>query len=130
MMRPTVTTAGRERGYTMVELMIAILIGLFLLAGLLTLVMGTRKTSTTQSQVAQLQDNERIAMTLMTNVIQQAGYFPDPTHLTPTSFAAEASAAGAFAVGQPLAGTYSAVAPGDTIAARFIARSTMPEPTM
>jgi type IV pilus assembly protein PilW len=76
MMRPAVGSLHREHGYTLLELMIAILIALFLLAGLLTLAMGTRKTSTTQSQLAQLQDNERIAMTLMTNVIQQAGYFP------------------------------------------------------
>ncbi len=121
MKRATVIFLPRQRGYTMVELMIAILISLFLLAGLLTLVMGTRKSSTTQGQLAQLQDNERIAMTLMTNVIQQAGYFPDPMHLTATSLASEPSAAGAFAVGQSLAGTYSAVAPGDKIAARFIA---------
>ena len=121
MKRPTHSTARHQHGYSLVELMIAILIALFLLAGLMTLVMGTRKTSTTQSQLAQLQDNERIAMTLMTNVIQQAGYFPDPVHLTSTSFATEVSTAGTFAVGQPLAGTYSAVAPGDTIAARFIA---------
>jgi len=121
MKRLTVSSVGGEHGYTLLELMIAILIALFLLAGLLTLVMGTRKTSTTQSQLAQLQDNERIAMTLMTNVIQQAGYFPNPMTLTSTSLASEPSAAGAFAVGQPLAGTYSAVAPGDTIAARYIA---------
>jgi type IV pilus assembly protein PilW len=121
MKRPTVKSRHREHGYTLLELMIAILIALFLLAGLLTLVMGTRKTSTTQSQLAQLQDNERIAMTLMTNVIQQAGYFPDPVHNTSSALVAEASTAGAFAVGQSLAGTYSAVAPGDVIAARFIA---------
>jgi type IV pilus assembly protein PilW len=121
MMRPAVGSLHREHGYTLLELMIAILIALFLLAGLLTLAMGTRKTSTTQSQLAQLQDNERIAMTLMTNVIQQAGYFPDPMHNTSAALVAEASAAGAFAVGQSLAGTYSAVQPGDTIAARFVA---------
>ncbi len=91
MKRTTTGIVPREHGYTMVELMIAILIGLFLLAGLLTLVMGTRKTSTTQSQLAQLQDNERVSMTLMTNVIQQAGYFPDPTTYTSTSFGSEPS---------------------------------------
>jgi type IV pilus assembly protein PilW len=120
MKRATNRNCRGQCGYTMIELMIAITIALFLLAGLVTLVMGTRRSSATQSQLATLQDNERIAMTLMTNVIQQAGYYPNPTTLTNASFAAEASAAGAFAVGQPLAGAYSAVAPGDKIAARFI----------
>ena len=65
----------RQRGFSLVELSIAILIALFLLGGLVTLVMGTRRTNATQSALSQLQDNERIAMTLITNVVQQAGYY-------------------------------------------------------
>ena len=67
-----------QRGYTLIELSISIIIALFLMAGLLTLVMHTRNTSTTQIQLQQLQENERIAMTVLANVIQEAGYFPDP----------------------------------------------------
>src|ERR1700722_20229317 len=70
----------RQRGFTMVELMVALLIGLFLLGGLLTLVQDNRRTFSSQSQMAQLQDSERLAMSMMTDVIQQAGYFPDPTN--------------------------------------------------
>ena len=44
----------------------------------MTLVMGTRRTSATQSALSQLQDNQRIAMTLITNIVQKAGYFADP----------------------------------------------------
>jgi type IV pilus assembly protein PilW len=67
-----------ERGFTLIELMIAILIGLFLAAGLLTLVQAMKRTSITQAGLSQLQDNERMAMTIMADVIQSAGYYPQP----------------------------------------------------
>lgn len=114
----------RQHGYTLVELMIAVLISLFLLGGLVTLVMGTRRTSSTQSQLTQLQEGERMGMTVMANVIQQAGYFPDATTNTVNKMAAETSSiisSSSFVTGQPLLGTYSAAAPGDVIAVRYVA---------
>ena len=113
-----------QAGFSMIELSIAMLIALFLLGGLLTLVIGTRRTTSTQTAVSQLQDNERIAMTLITNLVQKAGYFPDPTtqQLNATSFPAEAALAGvALPGGQVLGGLYNAAAPGDTFLVRFIA---------
>jgi type IV pilus assembly protein PilW len=67
-----------QRGYSLVELSVAMVIALFLLAGFLTVLQGTRRTSTNQNLLAQLQDNERIAMTMITNVIESAGYYPNP----------------------------------------------------
>ena len=78
-----------QRGYSLIELSVAMLVALFLLAGLLTVLQGTRKTSLSQSSLAQLQDDERIAMTILANVVQEAGYFPDPTQNTSTSLAGE-----------------------------------------
>jgi type IV pilus assembly protein PilW len=110
-----------QRGFSIVELSIAMLIALFLLGGLVTLVIGTRRTSSTQSAVSQLQDNERIAMTLITNIVQKAGYFPYPTapisQSLSTSFLAEPALAGyALPSGQALGG-----ATGDTLLVRFFA---------
>jgi type IV pilus assembly protein PilW len=68
-----------QRGFTLIELMIAIAIGLFLIGGLLTLVQAMKRTSGVQSGLSQLQDNQRMAMTLMTDVIQSTGYFTNPT---------------------------------------------------
>ncbi len=52
--------------------------------------MGTRRTNATQGALSQLQDNERIAMTLINNVVQKAGYFPDPVNQSlATTFVAE-----------------------------------------
>ncbi len=118
-----------QRGYTLIELSISIIIALFLMAGLLTLVMHTRNTSTTQIQLQQLQENERIAMTIVANVIQEAGYFPDPTQNTSTSLGGETetglgvggTGTVTFATGQSIAGVTGATAPGDVLAGRFVA---------
>ena len=67
-----------QRGYSLIELSVAMLVALFLLAGLLTVLQGTRKTSVSQSSLAQLQDDERIAMTMLTSVVEMAGYYPNP----------------------------------------------------
>jgi type IV pilus assembly protein PilW len=115
----------RQRGYSLVELMIALLIALFLLGGLVTLVMGTRRSNGTQTALSQLQDNERIAMTLIGNVVQNAGYFPYPTTTDGgqqlSSFLAETFDGVSFNSSQIVGGLYSATAPGDTLAIRYFA---------
>jgi type IV pilus assembly protein PilW len=103
-----------HRGFTLVELMIALLIGLFLIGGLLTLVQAMKRSSTTQSGLSQLQDSERLAMQLITDVVQTTGYFPDPTTNTASS---EFPAAGTFAQGQALTGTGTGT--GDTLSVRY-----------
>ena len=70
--------AGRQRGFTLIELMIAITVAIFLVGGLLMMVQSTRNTFASQNQLAQLQDNERLVLTFMTEVIESAGYFPNP----------------------------------------------------
>jgi type IV pilus assembly protein PilW len=113
-----------QRGFTLVELMIAMLIALFLIGGLLTLVQAMKATSLNQSGLSQLQESERMAMTLMTDVIQSTGYFPSPTLNT---------AASSFPVlapftftGQAIYGTgnFTDAAPGNTITVRYLTNGT------
>lgn len=109
--------ARANRGYSLIELMIAMLIALFLLAGLLLIVQNMRSTYTTQTQVAQLQDGERLAMMLASDVIQAAGYFPDPAdNQASTVF----STFGAFSGDQTITGLSGGGAPGDTVSVRFM----------
>src|SRR5580693_4623245 len=68
----------RHRGFTLIELMIALLIGIFLLGALLTIVQTNRTVFGDQNKMAQLQDAERMALTMMSDVIQSAAYFPTP----------------------------------------------------
>lgn len=122
--RPIERGVRPQRGFTLVELMIAVLIALFLSAGLLTLVQAMKATAGVQGGLSQLQENERLAMTLMADVIQSAGYFPDPIHNTPVG---EFPATAPFTIsGQPVVGTGNwndpapPGGPGNSITVRYV----------
>lgn len=107
-----------QYGFTLIELMIAITVGLFLVGALLTIEQTNRTAFVNQNQLAQLQDSERMAMSIVSDVVQSAGYFPDPTsNIASNMFPIDA--VNKFAVFQSVAGTYNAAAPGDTISVRF-----------
>jgi type IV pilus assembly protein PilW len=111
-----------QRGFTLVELMIAVTIGLFLVGGLVTLVQAMKRATLSQSGLSQLQENERMAMTLMTDVIQSTGYFTNPLLNTATS---SFPVTGAFtAAGQALVGTGTYAAGGNTITVRYMTSGT------
>jgi type IV pilus assembly protein PilW len=65
-----------QHGFSMIELVVAMVVAVFLLAGLFTVLQGNMDTSTEQTALAQLQDNERFAMQIYTNMIESAGYYP------------------------------------------------------
>ena len=110
-------TLHAERGFTLIEILIALLIGLFLLGALLTIVQTNRTVFGNQNKLAQLQDGERMAMTVMADVIQSAGYFPDPTNFTLT---ATLTGIAPFGVGEAVNGISSAIPPGDQISVRYM----------
>jgi type IV pilus assembly protein PilW len=116
--------AQAVRGYTLIELLVALAIALFLLAGLLMIVQSTRQTYNQQSALAQLQDSQRLAMILIGDIVQSAGYFPSPTTNTVVSMY---PAAGSFTGGQFVYGTLGAGTPGntDTISVRFTPPATI-----
>jgi type IV pilus assembly protein PilW len=106
-----------QQGFTLIEILIALLIGVFLLGALLTIVQANRRVYGDQSQLAQLQDSERMAMTLMTDVIQMAGYFPNPTQNT---LGGSLTATGPFLAGQSITGQTASSAFGDQISVRYM----------
>lgn len=125
---PMRTRSTDQRGFTLIELMIAMLIALFLIGGLLTLVQAMKITSNSQSGLSQLQDNERMAMTLISDVTQSTGYFPNPLINTAVS---SFPISGSFTyAGQALVGSGSgtAAAPGDTISVRYLTAGTVVTP--
>ncbi|MGO9515175.1 MAG: PilW family protein [Steroidobacteraceae bacterium] len=115
--RPRLHALHDERGFTLIEILVALFIGLFLLGALLTIVQANRAVFGNQSALAQLQDGERMALTMMSDVIQSAGYFPDPTTNTLDT---TLSAIAPFAVGQSVYGIYSANPPGDQVTIRYM----------
>ena len=83
-------------GYTLVELMVTVAIALFLLGGLITIVQNIRQANLNQQALAQLQDEQRFAMTVIADAIQTGGYFADPT-VGATNFGAQPALAPAAA---------------------------------
>lgn len=69
---------ARAAGFTLVEIMVALAISLFLIAGMLVILQNIRNTYQTQTELASLENNERLAMALMADVVESAGYYPDP----------------------------------------------------
>jgi type IV pilus assembly protein PilW len=120
-MHPTRQSANAQHGYSLIELMVAVAVALFLMGGALTIVQHTRSTFTAQNQLAQLQDNERMAMSLITDVIQSAGYYPNPHMFTDVGTLAGTPT---FTDGSPNIGAAAvAGALGDTITVRYAAAS-------
>ena len=115
---PTLRLHVGQSGYSLVELSVALAVALFLLAGMFSILQSTRKTSTSQSQLAQLQDNERIAMTMITGVVETGGYYPNPDTNTIDT---QLPAAGVFQqTGQFVYSTANPTAAlGDTLVVRY-----------
>ncbi len=102
--------------------MIALLIGVFLLGALLTIVQANKQVFVGQNLAAQLQDNERMSMTMMADVIESAGYFTNPFQngnpFNPPAPPWNLTGAGATPWPSPLqfiSGVYNAAPPGDQI---------------
>jgi len=71
-----------HRGMTLVEFMVAITIGVMFLLAMGALFLSFKRTSQSQSGIAQLQDDQRMAMTILSQIIQSAGYFPNQASST------------------------------------------------
>jgi type IV pilus assembly protein PilW len=124
-MRPTIQPRAGQRGYSLIEVSVAVVIAIFLLGGLFSILQTTRKTSTNQTLLAQLQDNERIAMTLMQETMQSTGYYPNPLNVgLNIAFPVQASPQTAMAAGQILTGDQTGAGGSDTITVRFQTEST------
>ncbi len=123
---------ARQAGFTLIELMVAITVTLFMLAGVLAIYVNMKTTFVAQSNLAQLQDSERLVLTMLTTTLQSAGYFVNPLTNTATSALPAASVTwpggttSAFAAGQAVVGTGSGTGTGaasDTIAVQYQAAS-------
>ena len=64
----------KQKGFSLVELMVSITIGLILMAGVLSIFLSSRVTFSTNERTARLQENGRVALDLVTHDIRSAGY--------------------------------------------------------
>lgn len=114
---------GRQQaGFSIVELMVAIAIGLFMLAGFIASFTGMSSAFAAQDGLSQLHDNERLALTVLTHTVRAAGYFPDPLKATAATSLPAATLAGVgdLAAGQGIVGTSVAAPAGETVTTRYV----------
>ena len=65
---------SKQRGVSLIELMVSITIGLILIAGVLSIFMSSKVTYFTNEKTARLQENGRVALDLVTHDVRAAGY--------------------------------------------------------
>ncbi|MBA3015777.1 MAG: prepilin-type N-terminal cleavage/methylation domain-containing protein [Proteobacteria bacterium] len=71
------TYTNQKKGFTLVELMIVIAISGIVLTGASRIYQSLQQTSSAQEKILTLQENTRVAMSILTNELHTAGY--DPT---------------------------------------------------
>jgi len=64
----------KQSGLSLIELMIAVTIGLFLLTGIATSYMTSVKSSSNRDQFSMLEDNARLALDVITKSLEHTGY--------------------------------------------------------
>jgi len=72
-----------QLGISLIELLIAMTIGVFLLTGIASSYISSKKTSIERDQMSLLEDNGRIALETLTKVIQHTGYSSGDKSLLP-----------------------------------------------
>jgi len=65
---------GKQSGLSMIELMVASVIGLFVLAGAVTIFSSNNASSSMSSGMSRLQDSGRVALDIVANSVRMAGY--------------------------------------------------------
>lgn len=68
-----------SRGFTLVELMVALVIALVAMLAATELYMGTRQTYRIQAMQSRLSEDGRFAQSMLQRIILQAGFRPNPT---------------------------------------------------
>ena len=88
---------NKESGFTLVELLIAMTIGLIILAALSSTFLMQRKTYDIQEQIVEMVQTARAAMDMMSREIRMAGYDPTGTGFDGIPYNADPSTVDVYA---------------------------------
>lgn len=69
-----ITIKHKNKGLSLIELLISIVLALLLTAGAITLFINNKRVYTEQNEISVLQDNARFAMEILSNNIRMIGY--------------------------------------------------------
>ena len=106
----TPTSHKTASGFTLVELLVSIVLGLILVAVMLNVYLGSKATYNKQEDVSRLQENGRVALDVLGRTIRVSGFKSDPAGTYNVIFPASALA---------LKGTAGGSGASDTLAIRF-----------
>ena len=73
-MKPQGCQVKKQQGLSLIELMVALVIGLLLMAAVVQMFVGSRVTYSMQTELAKLQENARFAMQFLRRDLSRAGY--------------------------------------------------------
>jgi type IV pilus assembly protein PilW len=106
-MMPTnkVVRSVSQRGVTLVEMMVAMVLGLLILLAVSSIYIGSRQTFRLQDDNARLQETGRYALEVMGRSIRQAGFWNMPISPVDTATAFQPSPGGAAITGVNGAGS-------------------------
>ena len=78
-------THNMPLGFTLVEVMVAITISMFLIGGLVQIYSSSKKSSLLQQSLASFQESQRFALDLLSRDLRMAGFFNQnkPTNIKP-----------------------------------------------
>lgn len=72
----------RQRGLTLIELLVAMTLGLVLIGGVLSVVVTTRQTLRVNENIARMQEGARFSFEIMARELREAGLVPCGSRLT------------------------------------------------
>ena len=120
--RTSMARPARQSGFTIVEMMVALSISLIVMLGFAVTFVNIKQTFVSQDKLAQLQDNERLAMTLLTASVQEAGYYPSPATLDNSQiFATSPATFGSMVAGQAITGKTGSGSVPESLSVAFAA---------
>src|SRR5690554_5246574 len=70
---PSNLSKSKQAGLSLIELMIALLLGMLLIAGVINIFLGTQQTSRTQEALARVQETGRFAVEVLSRQAREAG---------------------------------------------------------
>ena len=65
---------AKMQGLSLIELMIAMVVGIFLIGGLSSIYLNSKGTDKMRSQISEMEENARTALMSMRHIISHAGY--------------------------------------------------------
>lgn len=68
-------SARRAKGFSLIEFMVSVVLGLVLISGLVAIYLGAKRSYTETEQVAQLSEHGRFAVQMLTEALRHVGFF-------------------------------------------------------